>query len=279
MKNLSEKVLLVNLSIGQWTGRAYDEEITMQVERDHSATNAGRYTKILIAEDALKEPQKAAGAARKFYYKETLPWTDNGDRILTATNYYRFMKEYQRLKAAFDKASEMFIKEYHTLKAEAKYRLQGMFKDDDYPDVLIVRAKFKMKIGVLPINNVEDFRLKVNAEEVRNLRSQIEQEITFRVNEANKSLWVRVKEGVGRVVEKLSQEDAVFRNSLIGNLEELIDLIPRLNFTDDEELEHIVEEIKPLIVDPDDLRDNPHLRNQKAEEAKAILDKVNDFLG
>jgi len=278
MRNLAEKVMLVNLRISQWSGRAYDEEVTMQVERDHSATNAGRYTKILIDEDALKDTQKIANKARKFCNRETLPWTDNGDRILPATNYFSFMRDYQKLVTDFDKAVATFIGTYPVLKAEARYRLNGLFKDDDYPDPNVIRLKFKMKVGILPINNLDDFRLKVSAEEVNHLRHQMEQEISDRVSEANRSLWIRIKEPIERMVDRLSQEDVTFRNSLVGNIEELIDLIPRLNFTEDDHLEDIVHDLKALVVNPDDLRDDSRLRRQTAREAKAVLDKVNDFL-
>ena len=278
MRNLAEKVMLVNLRISQWTGRVYDEEITMQVERDHSATNAGRYTKILIDEDAMKDTQKIANKARKFCNKETLPWTDNGDRILPATNYFTFMRDFQKFDTDFNKAVGAFIREYPTLKAEAKYRLNGLFKDDDYPDPNIVRLKFKMKVGILPINNLDDFRLKVSAGEVHHLRSQMEQEISDRVSEANKSQWIRIKEPIERMVERLSQEDATFRNSLVGNIEELIDLIPRLNFTEDEHLDEVVQDLKTLVINPDELREDSRLRKQTAREAKVVLDKVNDYL-
>jgi len=59
----------------------------------------------------------------------------------------------------------------------------------------------------------------------------------------------------------------------------LIDLIPRLNFTEDEALDGIVEDLKPLIVDPDSLREDSRLRNKVARNAQAILDKANDYLG
>ncbi len=278
MRNLAEKVMLVNLRISQWTGRVYDEEVTMQVERDHSATNAGRYTKILIDEDALKDTQKVANKARKFCNTETLPWTDNGDRILPATNYFKFMRDFQKFDTEFNKAVAAFIRDYPNLKSEARYRLNGMFKDDDYPEPNIVRLKFKMKVGILPINNLEDFRLKVSVEEVHHLRSQMEQEISDRVSEANKSLWIRIKEPIERMVERLSQEDATFRNSLVGNIEELIDLIPRLNFTEDDHLDEVVQDLRTLVVNPDKLREDSRLRKQTAREAKAVLEKVNDYL-
>jgi len=278
MKNLSEKALLVNLRITQWSARAYDEEVTRQVERDHSATNAGRYTKILVDVDALRTPQRAANEARKFYHQETLPWTDNGDRILSAENYLNFMKLFRPLKVKFEDAVSGFCDGYPELKRDAKYRLGKLFKEDDYPDTRVVQSRFSIKLGVLPINNLNDFRLKVSADEVRHLRKEIEEEISFRIQEANKSIWQRVQEPLSKMVAKLTDHDATFRDSLVGNIEEVIDLIPRLNFTGDQDLKEIRESLKPLIVDPDYLRENPKLRDETATKAQAILERVSDFL-
>jgi hypothetical protein len=88
-----------------------------------------------------------------------------------------------------------------------------------------------------------------------------------------------VKEPVERMVERLSQEDAAFKDSLVGNIEQLIDLIPRLNFTEDEALDDVVQDLKPLIVDPANLREDSRLRNKVARNAQAILQKANDYLG
>src|ERR1700722_4383847 len=70
MQNLSEKVLVVNLNIRRWPGLKYDETVTKQVDRDHNATNAGRYTKILIEKVEFKRIQKAETAIRSYYYEQ-----------------------------------------------------------------------------------------------------------------------------------------------------------------------------------------------------------------
>jgi Protein of unknown function (DUF3150) len=278
MKNLSEKALLVNLKISQWSGHKYDLNISKKIEKQHNALNAGRFNKNLIADAALKEIQKKANAARTFLYDKTLPWGDNGDRLLPATIYFDFINEFRDFKFQFDNATLEFVKQYPALKEEARNRLNGMFLDDDYPSPSKMETKFNIEVNFMPISNTKDFRLQVDHEEVSNLKTQIELEINSRIRQATKSMWIRLKEAVTHMVDKLSDKDAIFRDSLVLNIRELIELLPRLNFTEDEDINDMLETMKSLLVDPESLRTSRHLRSTKAEEAKAILNKISDFL-
>jgi len=278
MKNLSEKALLVNLTISQWSAHKYDKNISKKIEKQHNAHNAGRFNKNLIADDELKEIHKIAGSARSFLYTNTLPWGDNGDRLLPATNYLDFVNEFRNFKTQFDIATNNFIAQYPALKEEARNRLNGMFLEEDYPSLSKVKTKFNIEISFMPISDTADFRLKVDEEEVTNLKFRIEQEISSRINQATKNIWTRLREAVGHMVEKLSDKDAVFRDSLVTNIRELIEILPRLNFTDDEDINDMLDHMKTLVVDPETLRTSERIRNQKAEEAKVILNKISDFL-
>lgn len=278
MKNLSEKALLVNVTINQWTARKSDKKVSKQIERQHNAHKAGNFNKILIAEDELKKIQNMAQATREFLYENTLPWGDNGDRLLPVTNYFEFLNQFKDYKTRFETAVDRFIMEYPVLKAEAQRRLNGMFQDTDYPPVSNVRQKFDMSISFMPISTTDDFRLEVDAEEVNNLKSQIESEINNRITQSTKNILARIKEAVSHMVERLSIKDAIFRDSLVENIRELISLLPRLNFTNDRDIADVLESMKTLLVNPDELRNGSKLRNKKAKEAQAILDKITDFL-
>lgn len=277
MKNLSEKALLVNLTISQWGARKYDKSVSREIEKEHNAHNAGRYNKILIAENELSEIQKIASAARSFLYSNTLPWGDNGDRLLPSTNYFEFVNQFRAFKSGFEVAASNFISQYPVLKEDARQRLNGMFRETDYPPAAIIRSKFNIEVTFLPIPDSTDFRLQISEEEVSHLRTQIETEINSRITLATKNIWTRIKEAVGHMVEKLSVKDAVFRDTLVTNIQELVDILPRLNFTNDKEITAVIDNMKTLLIHPDTLRKNATIRNQKAEEAKAILDKINDF--
>ena len=278
MKNLSEKALLVNLTISQWTGKKEDKGISRQIEREHNAHNAGKFNKILIAENELKKIQSVSNAARSFLKENTLPWGDNGDRLLPSTNYFEFVSAYRKHKDDFILAVDNFIQQYPSLKIEAKRRLNGMFREADYPTTNIMKSKFSIDISFMPISDIKDFRLEIDAEEVQNLRSQIESEFNHRISQSVNDMWLRIKEVVGHVVDKLSEKDPIFRNTLIENIRELIDILPRLNFTNNPDINSTIHSMKALLVDPDSLRNNAQLRSEKAKEAKAILDKISDFL-
>jgi Protein of unknown function (DUF3150). len=279
MKALSEMALLANLTISQWTARKYDISITRKIERDHNTHNAGRFNKILVAENALQEITKKASQARAFLRTNTLPWGDTGDRILPSTNYFEVVAQLKTYKGEFDAAVNNFVRQYPTLKEDARRRLNGMFQEADYPTLTTIQSKFNFEVTFLPIPDTEDFRLKLNSEEVNKLKVKIESEINTRFSQATKDIWLRIKEAVEHMVERLSEEKAIFRDSLITNIEEMIKILPRLNFTGDKDISATIESMKTLIVHPDTLRKSPVIRNKKAQEAKAILDKISDFLG
>jgi hypothetical protein len=279
MKDLFRKALVTNLKIRQWSANKYDKKVSEEIEKHHNAKNAGRFNKILIADKELKEIQKIANSARAFVYDQTLPWGDNGDRLLPSSNYLEFVGAFSAYKSQFDYAVKSFIREYPALKDEAKLRLNGMFKEGDYPIVPLMERKFSMELSHMPVSKIDDFYLELGEEDVESLRQQIKGEFESRIAQTTRHIWTKIKETVGHMAEKLSDEDAVFKNSLVENIRELVEVLPRLNFTGDAEISDAIQNMKVLLVDPDLLRTNKSVRYEKAKEAKAIMDKVTDFLG
>lgn len=279
MKNLSEKALLVNFTITLWSASKTDKKITREVEQAHNATDAGRFNKILVAKTALEEVKKIAREAREFHYENTLPWSDNGDRLLPSTNYFEYISKQRNFKEQFASAVQKFIASYPDIKEDARRRLNGMFNEADYPSLVKLPKKFSMEATFTPIVNLEDFRISINETEVERLRSEIEQHVYLRISDATKSIWQRIADAVRHMYERLSNKDAIFRDSLVTNISDLVDLLPRLNFTNDQEITQTITELKRLIVSPDYLRASNSKRMETAENAKELLDKITDFLG
>lgn len=279
MKNLSEKALLVNFTISLWSASKMDKKITREVEQAHNAKNAGRFNKVLVAKTALEDVKKIASNARIFHYDNTLPWGDNGDRLLPSTNYFHYISKQRDFKQLFESAVQAFITSYPDIKEEARGQLNGMFNEADYPPLHQLTRKFSMETTFMPIANLDDFRISVNQIEVDRLRTEIEQHVFTRINDATRNIWERIAVAVTHMYERLSAKDAIFRDTLVTNISELIDLLPRLNFTDDREINSTIIEMKRLIVSPDHLRASDTKRMETAENAKELLDKINDLLG
>lgn len=277
MSTLLTKALTVNLNIKQWTARKHDKKITKEVEDNHGAKDAGRYNKMLIAKEELAKIQKAANAARTFHYENTLPWGDNGDRLLPTANHFTYVTEMNKLKADFEAYVAGFLGNYDVVVEDAKVRLNGMFNSADYPNQSQIGSKFGFDTCFMPIPDVNDFRVDLSQTEVNNLKLSVENELKDRINKAVNATWQRIKEQLVHMKEKLADKDGIFRDSLFSNLQDIINLLPKLNVTNDSAINDICDEMKSLVVDPDSVRQNSSLRNTKAQEIDNILSKFDSF--
>jgi len=73
---LSDKALLVQLNVSQWTARKLDKNATTQVAiANNTGNHAGRYNKSLLPmNEYLDNVHKKTTLIRKEYYHNTLPW-------------------------------------------------------------------------------------------------------------------------------------------------------------------------------------------------------------
>ena len=270
MSTLKEKVMVINLSISQWTARKFDPTASKEVATNHAATDAGRFNKILIAGEALKSIAKVANSARTFHYQNTLPWKDNGERILPSENFFNYASEMAKFRAEFDSLVGEFISNYPMLVDEAKARLNTLFSESDYPAPAIIQKKFKLSYDFDSISEVDDFRVAISEEEADNIRLQIQATIDRRIANAQDEMLNRIRTAVLNMADALEMPDKVFRDSLVGNIEELVELTPILNFNKNQKIDDAVNMMKPLCVDPNQLRKDAAYRKEIAEKARKI---------
>jgi len=277
--SLNEKAMLVYLNISFWTARKYDKRISQEIEDQYNADDAGRYNKILIAKEYLSNIQKIISAARTFHYENTLPWSDQGGRLLPSANYFDYVKDIQSFKDDFEREVANFLKVYPSLKDEARQRLNGMFDEKDYPDVYTLETKFAIKSMILPVPEADDFRVKITDDEVNSIKDAIAQQVQDSTEAAMNDLWQRLFKVVDHMVERLSDPDNKFKNTLIENITDLCDLLPKLNITADPELDEAVQEIKTKLTanDSQTLRDNDVARSNTAAEAQKIMNKMRHY--
>ena len=274
--SLKEKAMSVNLTISQWTARKFDAKASKEIETTHNATNAGRFNKILVAQEALKEITKLSSAARNYHYYNTLPWSDNGDRLLPAKNFLNYMKEISEYREKYNLLVNKFINDYPQYIEEAKSRLKTLFNQYDYPPVETISKKFDMTIVVMPIPDQEDFRIDISKEESELIKSGIVKELNSRVENAVASLISRIEDSVLKMYEALVQPEKIFRDSLVGNIAELADIAPLLNFNNDNKIDTLVQMIRPLYenINPNMLRDNKEFRKEMADKAQRIYQNM-----
>jgi len=279
---LTDKALLVQLSISQWSARKYDRKVTKEILTQHGASmGAGRFNKSLLPmNDYLDSVHKKATAIRQKYYTNTLPWGIEGTQMLPSANYLEFMTEFRKEKGEWESLVAEFISNYSRLKEDAKRLLpNGLYNESDYPCDDSIHEKFNIDMAVFPVPS-DDFRVEIGDAELNNIQQDVERRVAEASEIAMADIWKRLYDRVKHMSEKLADPKAIFRDTMVENTRELCALLPRLNFADDPNLEDLRQQVEgSLLMHPDALRNNPVLRDEKAQEAKDIMDKMSAFMG
>lgn len=283
-RTIQEKAMIVRLFIAFWTARKYDKKVSEQAAKDFNAEEngaSGRYNKILIAKQEIDKLVRVVSDARNWNYNNTLPWENDGQRVLLAANYMEHAKKMREFKQQFEEAVKNFTDNYPALVEDAKKRLGNMYNEADYPSVDVIASKFVWSIKYRGIENAADFRCEVSEADAKRIRTEIEQDVKGAVADAMKDLWERMQVLVNRMVERLSNKDAIFRDSLVENLVEMVEVLPKLNLTDDPRLEKIRKEIEQKLcsASAEELRKSDTVREKVADSAKSILDAMAGYMG
>lgn len=280
--NLAESAMLARLSISQWTGKKHDKAISDHVAAEYRANrDAGRYTKALLAADALSAVGTAAGEARTYHYTATLPWRDDGARILPAAQFGEYSERMRELRTAFEASTAAFCSGYDGFIEEARARLNGMFRAEDYPRLDQLRRKFGFAVEIDPMPTAADFRVSLREAEADELRARIDERNRAATAAAMGDLYRRLADVVGAMSERLGDPKAIFRDTLIQNARALVELLPRLNLTADPALEALRGRVaaKLCATEPEDLRRSPLIRQVVARDAAAILADMAGYTG
>lgn len=278
MGKLSDRALLVNVTISQWSGRKLDKGASDTVDNLYGATKAGNFNKKLLgACQELAAVTRAAGALRTFVYERTLPWMSDGSRILPSDSYVDFTAKFNAMRDAFETAVRGFVEAYPKLKEDARGLLGKLYNDSEYPHPSLINRAFGCDITVMPVPAVGDFRVDIGEAAKR------EFEITMANVEhaAMRDVWRRLHEKVSHAAQRLSDPEAVFRDTLVENLTTLCGLLSELNISDDPALEAMRVSLEQAIANQtaEKLRDSVIDRSNTASKLREIEAKMGAFMG
>jgi hypothetical protein len=279
--DITEKAMLASLHIKQWAARKHDKAVSREVNTHYgSQADAGRFNKVLATKEALKDIQTVVSAARGFHLEQTLPWGERGERLLPSRNYGDYSRRMREFSRDFDRAVEAFVRDYPVVIFEARNVLGGLFNRDDYPQPSEIRDKFALRTVINPVPLAEDFRVRLAEDEVAAIQADIAERLRASQAAATRDVWQRLYTVVAHMVERLSDPEAVFRDTLVGNIVQLTELVPKLNITDDPQLEAFRRSIQESLcrLEPEILRRDPQSRRETADAARQVLDAMGGYM-
>jgi hypothetical protein len=301
LPTLSDRAMLVSLNIKSWAARKTDKKVTRETLSAQGASEgAGTFHKALLAKEALADLQTLAGEARQTWYAYSSPWLDDGQRIMTTLAYETFTDKIRVIRDAWMIARDRFVRGYPRYIEEAKeilFRNGRMFNEADYPAASTIESKFAFSVRIVNVPDADDFRANVGNDQAQIIKRQIEEATNSAITSAMQDVWARIGEDVGHMADKLSayvgaiktdgknakwegKVVGIFRDSLVENVRDLVDRLPALNLTNDPKLNELYIKMRDRLCqyDAEALRTDGTLRNQVAQEAKAILEQVSDFM-
>jgi len=277
---ITEKAMLASLHISCWSARKHDKQVSREVDERYGGKDAGRFNKVLASKDALKSIKAITGNARIFHQEQTLPWGERGERLLPSANYGHYSRQMRMYQQQFEDAALAFVRDYHSVIWEAKQSLGGLFRKEDYPEPSEIRNKFAFRTSITPVPMSDDFRVNLGQDEVDAIKRDLEYRIEQAHAAANQDLWKRLYDVVSHMVDRLSDPEAIFRDSLVGNIIKITELLPRLNINDDPQLDQMRRKVEENLCaySPDQLRKNKKLRREAVGNAQDVLDAMAGYV-
>lgn len=282
MNNCVSNKILVQLRIRQWSGKLIDQIVTQQSLAQFGGKRGdGQFTKVLVHEDYLRDLRKASNAARAAHNQLSLPWLSDGTRIITASMFHQHSGAVGKHIQEFNTEADRFCdpSTYGVVVDAQKSRLKTAFDIMDYPSPEKIRSLFDISVVYYPFPDAGDWRLELAEEEAELIKAQTENSIRDALAEASGEAISRYEAALLRFINRMEEykdEGGRLHKSLISNLEELADILPKLNFNQNRKIDQVSLEIKAKLagLDIDNLKGDQEARNRARDEALAILEKM-----
>lgn len=280
--HLNEKALLVQFSKSIWTASKRAPELEREAEAAHNADEGtvGARKRLLKRTDSSVYAAIVTTGNKAYndHISMTLPWNDESWRIIPSANYFHYLERMKEHKAEFENLIAQFLPIYADLRARRQLSMGSLFNDKDWPSDTAIADKFGFRIKFLPLP-AYDFRVNLNNEDVDEIRKAIMEEQKNVLAEANLDLYKRLYGVVANMANRLAQDDYGPRESLIENIREMVEQLPRLNLMGDQELADLGIRIQNELTgyQREDLKKGEALREEaqrKAAQIKSVMEAM-----
>lgn len=277
---IASGAVLIDMSISTWTGRKLDrkasDDITSQNNANKGVANVSK--KLLGDCDELTAVQKFAANARNTHYAMTTPWSDLGLRATTTAMYInRYEREMGTLQSEFYKLVRTFLDAYDWEIQNAQLKLGSLFNADEYPTRDSLESKFRFRYTAMPMPTAGDWRVDANNETAAVLKQSYEKYFNEQLTTAMGDIWKRAYDTLSKMSERLDyagkEDKKIFRDSLIDNVQDIIDLMTHCNIANDPAMAKAQHTLDMALrgVTPDALREDPYLRAQTKRQVDEVI--------
>ena len=279
---LQSSSMILRLHISMYTGRKADKKTQQEVLTGKGARSKGAasvYKSLFAGDQDLDSITAFASHARRRVSAMTVPWGDNGDRLLATKSFFDVSAELSSLRVEFEARVKLFSHNYGNKIGNAAFALGDLFDRNEYPHPDEITHKFAFGYSFEPLPDSGDFRVDLHNDALDMLRASYQKASDQRLEAAMQDVWSRVIDETTRLRDKMivpeqGNRPRIFETTLDG-FKELIGSLDALNITNDPQLETIRTQLHNALdpVDIDSLRESDSVRGAVKEQMQRVLDK------
>jgi len=170
----------------------------------------------------------------------------------------------------FNELADQFVKEYPALIEEARNSLQSQFNEANYPSAKVIRSKFWVSRMFVKFDAVK------GVEQNKEIQDAMD-DIRFALREGLLELVSKLQ---GMLSEKKDGRKCGVRSSTLDAFNEWVELLPKRNILDDDELKGLAEKARSIMKGKTkmELRDNMGLRKEMSSKMDEIGTQLKTLL-
>ncbi len=299
MPTLASRAMKVKLTRGTGMARVRDRNVENQVREQFGEDMT--VTKQLFKDknNPIFKRSQVASEMYQYFVKYTLPHSDDGWRILPNNLYFEVSNKLGDYAASLERFDNNIITNYDAIvdhdidlrRVQWVHAYSKAVADNrqpppkpcvkDYPTLDHIKRLLYVRYYFEPISTANDFRYMVTEQD----KTRLSELLTTIEENARVSLYERMLEPMKRFVDKLAvpigQEGSIFRDSLIGNLNELLCVLPRLNMNNDAHVQKALDDLKalvtPYVFNPSQLREDQTVRDAARAKMEALMSSLEGY--
>jgi hypothetical protein len=277
--SISSAAMIVDFNASVWTARKKDNKASEDVNNMNAADKGvANVTKNLLGEcDELRAVQKFAANVRNIHYSMTMPWSDNGSRLLTTQQYFKYNEVMTDLQQEFYRLVGELLDVYEWRVIKAQDKLGTMFNRDEYPTRDSLHDKFGFRISYVPLPDAGDFRIDIGNEAMTQIKSQYESHYTQAIKTAMNDIWHKLHDNLTTLVRQLDVNEEGKGNRLYDSVFdraiELTEMLGTCNVTGDSQMEAMRRQLEQALhgLNLDQIKSSPTLREDTRTKLTAAI--------
>lgn len=284
-QQLAHEFQAVRLSF-RWLGTSrtlskdQSEEAASTFEADRTYLSASK--KLLNTKhEKYKAVTKWKGAIRSYWEARTVPFPENGVRLLKRSEIQGFRDRMSHYAQQLDLAVAELDEVYEELKVTAQIKLGRLFNPSDYPATLVGQYGFNVDFpSVSPPDYLRELDPALYEEQVQRMHARFSEAIAM----AEEAFTAEFSNLVDHIVERLDNNEEgkrkKFGESVIGNLNDFFERFRDLNVGNNQQLDELVNQAQGIVQGAKigDIKEQASLRLRMQGQFKEVSDRLETMM-